>query len=78
MREAAGLIAFRFSSRDSNWALIVHPLWDCEELPGIVGDALDELVRWGAREQSIRFVNTFELARRQVRVREDLLLGWRT
>lgn len=77
IREVSGLYAFRFDRRKHLWALIVHPLWDCSARPGVVGEALDDLVRLGARENDIQFVDTFELARRQVKAREHLLRVWR-
>ncbi len=77
VRDAGSLVAFRLNRQDANWALIVHPLWDSFELPSLVLEAYDDLVRAGANEERIRLVNTFELARRQVLVREQLLQGWR-
>jgi DEAD/DEAH box helicase domain-containing protein len=74
VRQAGGLWAFRPDRSKPWWAIIVHPLWAFEDLPGIVGEAYDELDEPGA---NIQFVNTFELARRQVQAREDLLNDWR-
>ncbi len=73
VRTSTGLIAFRFDQTTPHWALIVHPFWDAAELPGIVGVAHDELDGPGAR---IEPVDTFELARRQIAVRERLMLAW--
>lgn len=74
VRTVRGLHAFRFNKQHPRWALIVHPLWDYENLPGIVGAAYDDLNDSGS---SIEPVNTFDLARRQVAVREQLLEKWR-
>ncbi len=73
VRTAAGLMAFRFDRETPHWGLVVHPFWDAAELPGIVGMAHDELDGPGAR---IEPVDTFELARRQIAVRERLLSAW--
>src|SRR5690606_34061155 len=69
----AGLVAFRFDRAKPHWALVVHPLWDAEALPGIVGVAHDELDGRGTR---IVPVDTFALARQQIAVREQLLMRW--
>ena len=74
---AAGeLYAFRLSPDSENVALIVHPLWNCDSSPRILKDAIDHVVERGAEPSA--FVDTFELARRQVQVREYLLRKWRT
>jgi hypothetical protein len=73
--EAGSLEAFRLDRSKPHWAIIVHPLWDTTSLPGVVGDAYASLDGPGAR---IEFVNTFDLARRQVTVREQLLQAWRS
>jgi hypothetical protein len=74
VRPVGSLIAFRFDQAIPNWALITHPLWNHDELPGIVGDAFEQLdSEPGA---NIRCVDTFELARRQVRAREQLMQAW--
>jgi hypothetical protein len=70
IREVAGLIAFRLDLRRQDWALVVHPLWDFQALEGVIGKAYDELDGPGA---SITPVDTFELARRLVTVRQTLL-----
>jgi hypothetical protein len=70
IREVAGLIAFRLDLRRQDWALVVHPLWDFQSLEGVIGKAYDELDGPGA---SITPVDTFELARRLVTVRQTLL-----
>jgi len=69
-REAAGLVAFRIEGvRD--WALVVHPLWDVDALEGVVGRAVDEIERVSGRVPA--FADTFELARRLVTVRQNLI-----
>jgi DEAD/DEAH box helicase domain-containing protein len=74
VEDVEGLVAFRFDRRVPHWALVVHPLWDVDLEPGIVGKALAALDGPGAK---IEFANTFELARRQVATRERLLEAWR-
>lgn len=68
--EVAGLTAFRVDKTRAHWAVVVHPLWDFDSLEGIIGKAYDELDGPGA---VIRGVDTFELARRLVKVRQSLL-----
>ena len=69
-REAAGLVAFRIDGvRD--WAVVVHPLWDTNALEGVVGEAVDEIERTAGSVPM--FADTFELARRLVAVRQDLI-----
>lgn len=75
VREVGGLYAFRFDRRSPHWALVVHPLWDASELPGVVGEAHSELHSPGV---VVTPVNTFDLARRKVAVRERLIEAWRT
>ena len=70
VRDVAGLTAFRLDTRRPNWALVVHPLWDVNALVGIVGEAYELLDGPGA---TITPVDTFELARRLVTVRQELL-----
>jgi DEAD/DEAH box helicase domain-containing protein len=72
--DVEGLVAFRFDRTKPHWALVVHPLWDVNELPDIVGRAYEALDGPGAK---ILFANTFDLARRQVRTRERLREDWR-
>ena len=69
-REVAGLHAFRILGTDE-WALVVHPLWDAQLLEGIVGRAVDELE--AATQKIARCVDTFELSRRIVMVRQELM-----
>jgi hypothetical protein len=70
IRNVDGLVAFRLGEKPQ-WAIVVHPLWDTESLPGIVRKAWDVLD--GTRVKKV-FSNTFELARRQIRERQRLLL----
>ena len=69
-REAAGLIAFKIAGVRS-WAVVVHPLWDTNALEGVVGKAADELER--STGSIPVFVDTFELARRLVAARHELI-----
>jgi len=69
-----GLTAFRIRPGKNEWILIVHPLWDLETLPGIMGRAYRALDRRGAK---IEFADTFELSRSQVKVRERLITNLR-
>jgi DEAD/DEAH box helicase domain-containing protein len=69
-REAAGLIAFRIDGVQ-DWAVVVHPLWDTNALEGVVGRAVDELEHSTGRVPV--FVDTFELARRLITIRQDLI-----
>jgi DEAD/DEAH box helicase domain-containing protein len=69
-REAGGLPAFKIrGARD--WAVVVHPLWDTSALEGIVGNAVDDIERTSGSVPV--FVDTFELGRRLVMVRQDLV-----
>lgn len=68
VKDVEGLTAFRLGNQP-HWAIIVHPLWDAESLPGIVGKAWDALD--GPNVKRI-FCNTFELSRRQIRERQRL------
>lgn len=70
IRDAAGLTALRLHG-SPGWAVVVHPLWDTAALEGIVGKAVDEIE--GTTGTVPMFVDTFELARRLVTVRQDLL-----
>lgn len=69
-REAAGLVAFRIEGV-REWAVVVHPLWDTNALEGVVGDAVDEIERTTGSVPT--FADTFELARRLVTVRQELI-----
>ena len=70
VREVGGLVAFRLNE-EPHWSIVVHPLWDTESLPGIIQNAWDELD--GPKVKRV-FSNTFELARRQIKERQRLLL----
>ena len=64
------LPAFRIDKKFPNWAVIVHPLWETLGNPhGLVAEALDV---YRGTTSKIEFVDTFELARRQVTIYEDL------
>lgn len=66
------LPAFRFDRKREEWGLVVHPLWrQHEPFVGLVADAVTALD--GRR---FHMVDTFNLARRQVQVRELLLSTW--
>lgn len=69
-REAAGLIAFQIEGM-RDWTVVVHPLWDTNALEGVVGKAVDEIERTTGSVPV--FADTFELARRLVTVRQDLI-----
>jgi DEAD/DEAH box helicase domain-containing protein len=73
MRQVGDLWSFRLDRRHQHWALITHPLWDPNPstMIGAFASAYDELEENGATR--ITCVDTFDLARRQVRVRESLL-----
>jgi DEAD/DEAH box helicase domain-containing protein len=76
VREDGVLPAFRFDRKKPHWAVVTHPLWEVKgELHGVVKEAFERLQAEGGR---IEFVDTFELARRQVKVREDLKNAWNT
>ena len=69
IRDAGGLVAFRLGD-EPHWTIVVHPLWDTESLPGILGDAWAALD--GPKVKRV-FSNTFELARRQIKERQRLV-----
>jgi hypothetical protein len=68
IRMAGDLVAFRLDEQP-HWAIVVHPLWDADNLPGIVRNAWDAL-----EEPKVKrvFCNTFELSRRQIKERQRL------
>jgi len=70
VKDVGGLVAFRLDEKP-HWAIVVHPLWDTESLPGIIRNAWESLE--GPNVKRV-FSNTFELARRQIRERQRLLL----
>jgi len=74
-QEVAGLLAFRIDGAQ-NWAVVVHPLWDTNVLEGIVGQAVDEIERVTGTVPV--FADTFELARRLVSLRQELINPRRT
>jgi hypothetical protein len=66
------LPAFRFDRARENWAVVVHPLWDRNDpADGLLAEAI---AAFGGRD--LQPVDTFDLARRPVRVREHLLASW--
>lgn len=69
-REAAGLVAFRIDET-REWAVVVHPLWDPAGLEGVIGHAADVIEQATGRMPV--FVDTFEMARRLVTVRQALI-----
>ena len=75
VRRAGVTYAFRFDVTKSNWAIIVHPLWDYEQLPPVVQAAQDSI---GDPSANFAFADTFELARRQISAREGIFEQWRT
>jgi hypothetical protein len=69
-REVAGLPAFRIEGvRD--WIVVVHPLWDPIALEGIVGKAVNEIERVTGTVPV--FADSFDLARRLISVRQQLI-----
>lgn len=75
IKNVGGLVAFRLGD-EPHWSIVVHPLWDTDAMPGIVEDAWNALD--GHKVKRV-FSNTFELARRQIRERQRLLVQktWR-
>ena len=69
VRSVGKLTAFRLGD-EPHWSIIVHPLWDTEEMPGIIKEAWSALD--GHKVKRV-FSNTFELARRQIRERQRLI-----
>jgi hypothetical protein len=68
------LPAFRLDTKLPHWAVVVHPLWETQgELRGLVKAAFDGYRGTSAK---VEFVDTFELARRQVTVYEHLQRAW--
>jgi hypothetical protein len=66
------LPAFRFDRAHEDWAVVVHPLWNKDgPTEGLLADAV---AAFGGR--NLQPVDTFDLARRPVRVRERLLASW--
>lgn len=68
--DAGALPAFQFGARPDVVAVAVHPLWDTEYAEsGVITQARDLARAHGTPH----FVNTFELARRPIRVRDMIL-----
>ena len=61
---AAGLGAFKLRDT-SRWGLIIHPLWDADNRAGLLARACQEL-----GDSSVVLVDSFNLARRPLMVRE--------
>jgi hypothetical protein len=68
----AGLQGFRLEGMPG-WALVVHPLWNRTNPVGALRQAFDEIE--SATGSIPQMVDTFDLARRMVSVREDLMNG---
>ncbi len=68
VKNVGKLVAFRLGD-EPHWAIVVHPLWDIETMPGIVEDAWNALEGHKVKRT---FSNTFELARRQIKERQRL------
>lgn len=74
--EDGPLPAFNFDASSPHLAIVVHPLWDVSgDLHGIVADAH---AHYRLPGRKIQMVNTFELARRQGKARNDLLQAWQS
>jgi hypothetical protein len=73
LQKAGSLWAFTPDKSSNRWAIIVHPLWDREEMPEIVEEAWRSLDSPGV---NIAFTDTFELSRRQLQERERLRKEW--
>jgi hypothetical protein len=68
----AGLQGFRLRGMPG-WALVVHPLWNRKNPAGVLRRACDELE--DAKGYVPQMVDTFDLARRMVSIREQLMNG---
>ena len=70
VRRDGPLPAFRIQSDSNDWVIVCHPLWDQTTTSrGLIGEAHTDLQSLGAR---IEPTDTFELARRQVKVYQEL------
>ena len=73
-RDDNSLPAFRLDTNKPHWAIVCHPLWPGREnLRGLTKHAFEE---YQGTASKIEFVDTFELARRQVSVYEHLQREW--
>lgn len=61
------LPAFRLQPHSNNWVIVCHPLWDRSAFRGLIADAISDL-----NAGRVEFTDTFELARRQVKVYQEL------
>ena len=69
------LWAFQLSGKGP-WTIVAHPLWDPDQLAGILGEAYDQLekeLRSRGTQARIAIANTFDIGRRPVWVYERLL-----
>jgi DEAD/DEAH box helicase domain-containing protein len=69
IRPIGPLLAFKLRRASRVWALVVHPFWDRDKLPEMFPDVWRVLARDG---DEVEPVTTFDLARRQVWVWEQL------
>lgn len=74
---AGPLPAFCFDESSRKWAFVTHPFWDASsnDPRGIVKQAIQYYADKG---WEMRPIDTFELARRQVKIREDLFRAWQS
>lgn len=73
-RDDDSLPAFRLDRSKPHWAVVCHPLWaGKDKLKGLTRNAFEVYQGSAAK---IEFVDTFELARRQVSVYEHLQREW--
>lgn len=73
-RDDHSLPAFRLDRTKPHWAIVCHPLWaGKEKLKGLTRNAFEQ---YQSSASKIEFVDTFELARRQVLVYEHLQHEW--
>jgi DEAD/DEAH box helicase domain-containing protein len=70
VEEIGGLPAFSLDG-SGNWAVIVHPLWDRITPAGLLLDVMNNF-----DGLNLQLVTSFDLARRQVSVREYLMAQW--
>jgi hypothetical protein len=66
------ITAFRFDAKQSRWAIVAHPLWDFHSPGKLLKDVMKEL-----RTVNPLRASTFDLARRPVTVREQLIKEWK-
>jgi len=66
------ITAFRFDAKQSRWAIVAHPLWDFHNPGKLLRNVIKEL----KTVNPIR-ASSFDLARRPVTVREQLIKEWK-